>query len=380
MFLHIDLDCFFVSASRVADPDLNGKVVAVAGGNKTDIFGDFIESGVIVSASYEARKLGIGCTMHSSIARKIYPNIIILPTNFNLYKTLSNNLFKLLLDYTDEIEKYSIDEFFLNLKGTKFENDPLNFAKTLQNRIKNELKLPSSIGISENKFIAKFATNLAKPSKIKVINDISEIQNYEIKMFPGVGKSAENFLKSHGVVYIKDAFNAQKIFEKLGKNGLVLYSRICGKSRDQIHKNRPRKSLCIARTFKEISDRKVIEKRLMVLCRYVSFEVFMLGLNPTKFELKIKYKNNQSINASVTKHSIFTQKLLETSIKELFLKYDKMSDFAITYLSVGVGGLNQKTQMSLFDIQDKKDKTISDTLAKIRLKYGVNVIKSGGEI
>ncbi|ANE35557.1 DNA polymerase IV [Campylobacter iguaniorum] len=380
MFLHIDLDCFFVSAARVKDPSLNGKVVAVAGGNKTDIFGDFIESGVIVSASYEARAQGIVYTTHSNLAKKICPEIIILPTDFELYKELSNKLFTLLLNFTNEIEKYSIDEYFVDLAGTKFDSNPLEFAKFLKEKIQNELGLPCSIGLSKTKFIAKFATNLAKPNGIRLISSPDEIGEFEIGKFPGVGKSASKFLNSRGITHIKDVLNAKSVFDKLGKNGITLYKRICALDSDKIEKQRQRKSLAMARTFAPIYDRSIIEKRLLVLCRYVSFDVYTLGLNPSKFELKIRYKDRQSISASITLHEIFTQKLLEKTIKELFFTHDKFSDFAITYLSVAVGGLDTKESKSLFDYLPNKNKTIDNALTKIRLKYGVDAIKSGGEI
>ena len=99
--------------------NLIGKKAAVASGSK---FGDYQDIGVILSASYEARSIGIRCAMHANLAKKICPELILIPTDFNLYHNLSNQLYKLLLNYTDEIERYSIDEYFVDLSGTKFDN------------------------------------------------------------------------------------------------------------------------------------------------------------------------------------------------------------------------------------------------------------------
>lgn len=380
MFLHIDLDCFFVSAAKLANPNLNSKIVAVAGGNCFDIFGDFLESGIIVSASYEARSMGINCGMHSKVAQNICPQIIIVKTDFKLYHRLSKRLFDLLLTCTNEIEKYSIDEFFIDLTGTKFNDEPIAFAKDLQKRVQDDLGLPCSIGLSDSKFIAKFATKIAKPAGIKLIGNINEIGDFEISKFVGIGKSATKFLNSHGIYKIKDVENAKHIFEKLGKNGLLLYLRLCGLSDEKTEPNKARKSLSMARTFKPIYDRNLIEKRILTLCRYVAFDIFSLNLHPSKFEIKFRYTNQHSINASTTKHCTFTQKNFDTIIKELFLVHDKFKKFSINYLSVGVGGFDANLQLSLFEAEEKRYDKIDKVLTKIHHKYGIEAIKSAAEI
>ena len=129
--------------------------------------------------------------MHANLAKKICPELILIPTDFNLYHNLSNQLYKLLLNYTDEIERYSIDECFVDLSGTKFDNNPLEFAKKLKFEINNILNLPCSIGIAPNKL-------LAKPSKIYQINSAYEVENLAISMLPGVGKSLYKNLSKYG--------------------------------------------------------------------------------------------------------------------------------------------------------------------------------------
>ena len=142
MFLHIDLDAFFINAARTKEPSLRGVSAAVISGNCVDIFGDFLPPGMVLSASYEARAKGIKCTMQAATAQKIDPQIKLVSTDFALYKKLSKEVFNVLYDYTNEIEKYSIDEYFLDLRGTSWDNEPSALASIIKNRIVSELALP----------------------------------------------------------------------------------------------------------------------------------------------------------------------------------------------------------------------------------------------
>lgn len=317
--------------------------------------------------------------MHSSLAKKLCPDLIIVPTDFELYHKLSNSLYNLLLNYTDEIEKYSIDEYFIDLAGTKYDINPLEFANKLKFEINNKLNLPCSIGIAPNKLLAKLATNLAKPSKIYQINSPQEIENLQISKLPGVGKSLYKSLQKYGVATIKDALNAKHIFDKLGKYAINLYSSLNLSHQDKIIKNQPRKSLAIARSFAPIKNRDSINKRLMILCRHLYFEVASLALIPSKIELKLRYKEQEQISISTTINANFTRKFLEQITKELFINLDKFKDYEINYLSLCAAGFDKQQQRSLFDTQSPKNSKISTAIMQIQKKYGVDSIKSLSE-
>ena len=379
MFIHIDLDAFFISAAATIDKSLIGKKAAVASGNKFDIFGDYHECGIILSATYEARAMGISCAMHSSLAKKLCPEIIIVPTDFALYHKLSNSLYNLLLNYTNEIEKYSIDEYFIDLTGTRFNSNPLEFANKLKFEINNKLNLPCSIGIAPNKLLAKLATDIAKPSKIYQITSPKEVENLQICKLPGVGKSLHKSLQKYGITTIKDAINAKHIFDKLGKNAINLYKSLNLLNQDKIIKNQPRKSLAIARSFTPIKNRDDINKRLMTLCRHLYFEVASLALTPSKIELKLRYKGQTQVSISTTININFTHKFLEKITKELFVNLDKFKEYEIDYLSLCAAGFDKTQQLSLFDNQSPKNSKISNAIIQIQKKYGIDAIKSLSE-
>ena len=129
MILHIDLDCFFVAAARIKNPSLNGKKVAVVGGGNGTIFDEVnsqnqsnlkknqnSQKGVILSASYEARKFGVKSAMPVKTALELCPDLTLVPSDHRFYSELSNSLYKFLYTFTPSIERFSIDEFFFGFK------------------------------------------------------------------------------------------------------------------------------------------------------------------------------------------------------------------------------------------------------------------------
>ncbi|PSM51287.1 DNA polymerase IV [Campylobacter blaseri] len=385
MILHLDLDCFFVAALRLQNPNLKGKPVAVVGGNSATIFGEEDRVGtVILSASYEARKYGVRSAMILKKAKALCPNLLIAKSDMKFYKELSKKLHNLLYSYTPDIEKYSIDEFFMDLEGISAKKNPIGFAKKLQSQILDELGLPCSIGLSEGKFIAKFTTDMVKPFGIgltKVDEAKQKFKNIDIGKFPGVGRSVLKTLNKNGVFTIGQTWDAKFVFEKLGKNGIKLYENITGSGGNDLEILSRRKSFSRGRTFDALKDRQEVKRRVLILCRYLSFDIFKFGQNPTKFELKIRYYDRQTFSQSVTIKEKFSENLLDKTMMELFDRCDKLKQFSIMYISVGVGGFVDEgsIEKNLFS-GDDKDKKIYLSIQKIREKYGIDSVLSAAEI
>ncbi|CZE48359.1 DNA polymerase Y family protein [Campylobacter geochelonis] len=387
MILHIDLDCFFVAAARIKDSSLIGKKVVVVGGNSGTIFGEKDRLGtVILSASYEARKFGVKSAMSLNRAKALCQDLTIAKSDMAFYKELSSRLFKFLYTFTPDIEKFSIDEFFVDLSGIEAKNDPLKFAKELQEQILKNLKLPCSIGISEAKFIAKLTTDLVKPfgvGMIKVDEIPQKLKDVDISKFPGVGASALKFLNKYGIYTITDAKNAKFVFEKLGKSGIKLYENLTGTGENSLDLASKRKSFSHARTFDLITDRDELERRVLVLCRYLSFDIYKFGQNPTKFDLKVRYEDRYTVSHSVTVKEIFTQSLLQKIALELFKKCDVRISSPVMYISIGAAGFVDESciEKTLFSqIGESKNKKANLAIQQIREKYGINSLMFAKEI
>src|SRR6266853_4162716 len=152
--IHLDADAFFASVEQSTDTRLRGKPVAVGGEKR----------GIIASASYEARRLGIYTPMPTVLARRLCPRLIILPGDFEKYELFSRLMFSYAYDFTPDVEIGSIDEGYFDLSGTR--KPALSIAETIRRAIHQALKLSVSEGIAGNKLISQIASKLKKPSAL----------------------------------------------------------------------------------------------------------------------------------------------------------------------------------------------------------------------
>jgi len=152
MILHFDADAFFASVEQAADPKLRGQPIAVGGERR----------GIIASASYEARKMGIYTPMPTARAKKLCPGLIVLPCDFDKYERFSHLMFSYAYDFTPIVEQASIDECYLDLHGAR-QTKACDAAAKMQRAIAQSLKLSVSVGVGANKLISQIASKLRKP-------------------------------------------------------------------------------------------------------------------------------------------------------------------------------------------------------------------------
>ena len=235
---HIDMNCFYASVEEKYNPELKGKPLAIAGEVKT-------RHGIIVTSNYEARNLGIKTTMRVGDARKIYPNIKILRPDMPKYQQESKMIFDLVREYTDKIEIVSVDEAYIDLSDF---HEPIKVIATIQRRIYKQLGMPSSVGVSFNKFFAKMGSNLKKPLGFSIINkknfkDI--LWNLDVGEMHGCGKASTKKLKNIGINTIGDVAEANEVIlhSLLGVQGLRLKNRANGEGSDELKYTVDRKSI-----------------------------------------------------------------------------------------------------------------------------------------
>ncbi len=420
MILHLDLDSFFVSAERTKDKRLLHKEVAVGGRSDQIIFaknkpnkkviiansGAFVPPvffskkehdkssyfkdkekirGIITTASYEARGYGLKTGMSIKEAISLCPKLIVLPPNHLLYHTLSFKLKHFLEKKLPLIEQYSIDEFFAETSGWIDDKDVFDFALTLKNDIKAKFDLPISIGIAKTKWIAKLATNTAKPDGVKIIypKDIYNfIKDIPIKEFPGIGRSWENKLSRYKKSTLGDVYSSKVLLYSYGREGKELYDKICGKDNDQIEKQKDRKSIGISRTFDPILERKEIKRRIYILSRHLSFILTRIKQRPTTIFLGIKYEFKEKSKKRKTFNRIFTEIFLKQEYIKLFDEIDIYKNSKIIRLSMSLTNFNSHKN-HIYSVFDFKEDCIQNNLyakiGKLREKYGIDIIKHGIE-
>jgi len=226
VILHLDMNSFFASVEQAHDPSLKGIPMAVAGNPKH-------RRGILVTCSYEARALGIYTTMTVGEARRLCPDLVIVPPDFEKYRVASAAIFDLLRTYTDLVEPVSIDEAYIDITGIGGLTNAASITEDIQQRILQELDLPCSIGIAPNKFLAKTASDMKKPLGITILRK----REIEKVLWPlpviemhGIGKSTEKKMNELGIYTIGDLAQMEDPFVRssLGKNGMRLRERANG--------------------------------------------------------------------------------------------------------------------------------------------------------
>ena len=188
--LHADLDSFFASVEQRDDPRLRGRPVIVGGG-------------VVLAASYEARAHGVRTAMGGRQARRLCPQAIVVPARFDAYLEASRAVFRIFDDVAPVVEGLSIDEAFLDVRGLeRSAGTPLEIARALRRRVREEAGLPITVGIAGTKFLAKIASGVAKPDGLLLVprgGELAFLHPLELERLWGVGPVTSRKLRTLGV-------------------------------------------------------------------------------------------------------------------------------------------------------------------------------------
>ncbi|MFR9296117.1 MAG: DNA polymerase IV [Aedoeadaptatus pacaensis] len=279
--LHVDMDAFFASVEILLNPDLKNKPLAVGGKNP---------SGIVTTASYEARKYGVHSAMPMFMAKSLCPNLIVVPTRKGVYGQASRKVFGYLHGYGFPMEQVSIDEAYLDLTGA---DNPRALAKTMQREVKRRFGLSMSCGLSYNKFLAKIASDMDKPAGFTIIDRkraAEVIDALPLSKIHGIGEKTEMRLKELGIHSGADlkALDRDFLFEAFGKPGLELYDRVRGEDLRPVEPGRKRKSIGTEETFAETRDRNFFKEQLKRSAEETAFLMEKKGIVGYTLTVKIK--------------------------------------------------------------------------------------------
>ena len=292
------MDAFYASIEQMDNPKLKGKPVAV-GRNK--------QRGVVAAASYEARKYGIKSAMPSILAKQKCRNLIFVTPRFKRYKEISAQIRNIFFDYTDLVEPLSLDEAFLDVTENK-KNIPLasDIATEIRKRIKNEIGLTSSAGISTNKFIAKVATEINKPNGQKTIHP-SQIDGFleklPIEKFFGVGKVTAKKMNNLGIYNGTDLKKntLDTLKSHFGKSGEHFYNIIRNIQNNEVNPNRIRKSIGAEQTFsQDINSESFMLDKLNNIAEELENRLILSNNKGKTVTIKLKYSDFKQQTRSKT--------------------------------------------------------------------------------
>jgi len=422
MFLHIDIDSFFASAERSVNASLKHIPICVGSRSNLEIFnkkrtyiklmndnsGAFVtpvfysdnrktfESyfvdeidgkkkirGIVTTASYEARKFGVKTAMPIAQALQLCPHMTVVPSNYPLYHKLSHKIHAFILAHIPKVEQYSIDEFFGDVSGWKKEEEVYAFSQELQTKILEHFDIPVSIGISKAKWIAKLATESAKPYGVYEVKDIDAyIENIPIKAFPGIGKGFQKRLGEHYISTLGDVKRRKALFESWKKPGMQLYGRVTGTDGEGISTKSERKSIGISRTFDAIHDSKEVKRRIMIMARHIIYMVMAIEVNPTSYYLKIGYEYGIKSKKSLTVDRVFSEQLFKRTLSTMYEEIVQINKGAVK-LTLNVSNFSSQHQktLSLMELDtDISECHLSKNIQDLRERFGLDIIKTGNEL
>ena len=352
--IHIDMDAFYTSVEQLDNPNLKGKPIVVGGSS---------DRGVIAAASYQARCYGIRSAMSSVLAKKKCSQLIFIKPRFDRYKEISNKIRDIFFEYTDLVEPLSLDEAFLDVTVNK-KNILLasQIATNIRSKIKKEIGLTASAGISINKFTAKVATEINKPNGQKTIHpDRLEafLNKLAIDKFFGVGKVTAKKMNELGIYNGFDlrAKSLNFLEEKFGKMGKSFYKIIRGQQHNPVNPNRVRKSVGAERTFnKDIRSEGFMIEKLKIIATEVEERLSKIGSRGKTITIKIKYYDfnletrSRTISNLVQKKSEFFPIISELIYQKEILKPVRLLGISISSL------VNDNDKIETFlDLQCKFD-------------------------
>lgn len=332
--IHIDMDAFFASVEQRDNPEFRGKPIAV---------GFDGPRGVVSTASYEARRFGVHSAMAMAKAKQLCPQLIITPCRHDYYKQVSAQVHAIFKDYTDLIEPISIDEAFLdvthNKKDMVFAQD---IANEIRDRIRSELNLTASAGVSYNKLLAKIASDYNKPDGIFIVRPeraLDFIGALSVEKIWGVGPKTAQRMHAMGIFTGSQLrqVSLAHLCEVFGKAGSAFYDFARGIDPRPVETEWTRKSVGCEQTF--LQD--IFTQSAVIIELYHVVMELVERIKRSQFEgktltLKVKYADFTQITRSLTQHKILRRKQDILPLAKTLLKQVDLSTRGIRLLGLTV--------------------------------------------
>lgn len=380
----VDMNAFFISCEMSRNPALKGRPAAVAGDPKK-------RTGIILAANYEARAFGVKTTMLLHDALRLCPGLALVPPDHEFYEQKSKEVMALLAEFTPILEQNSIDEAWLDMTGCEaLFGQPVESARRIMREINSRLDLWCSIGIAENKFLAKMAAEMKKP------HGITELwpQDIEAKLWPlpagamyGVGQKTAARLASLGLMTIGDLARMDEDFlvRLLGKGGREISLHARGIDLEPVLSRSEDSVKSIGRSVTLAEDTFELEKAKLVLMALAD----EVGRSARKHECKghtvqitLKYTDFQVVTRQVSVPATFaTQDIYGAGCR--LLEQNWKASRPVRLIGISLSGFSEAAssrQLSLFeqpgsDRQDDRKVRLDQAMDKIRDKHGENSIK-----
>ena len=375
---HMDCDAFYASVEKRDNPELRDKPVIIGGGKR----------GVVSTACYIARIRGVRSAMPMFQALKLCPDAVVVRPRMDAYAEASRAVRALMDELTPQIEPLSLDEAFLDLTGTTRLHGapPAIMLARLVKRMKDELGLSGSIGLSHNKFLAKVASDLDKPRGFSVIGraeTVDFLRPKPVRLIWGIGPATQASLDKAGIHTIGDLHRWEKdqLTERFGQTGERLWHLARGEDFRRISPNAPVKSISKETTFfEDTSDPDVLDGHLWRLSEQVSARAKAKNKAGRVVTLKLKTKTFKTITKRQSLHQ--PTQMADTIYRVARSLYNAAGHTGpFRLIGVGISDLTSADDADregdLLDPDAGRRANAERATDKIRAKFGSDAIKKG---
>ena len=384
---HIDQNCYFASVEMISHPEYKNVPMAVAGDEEK-------RHGIILAKNELASKAGVKTAEAIWEAKRKCPDLITIPSHYDLYVSISKKLKAMYTEYTDLVESFGIDECWLDVTDYCRGKDPVMVADEIRARVRNEFSLTCSVGVSFNKVFAKLGSDYKKPDATTYISE----DNYKDIVWPlpvsdllFAGKKSAARLSEINVRTIGDLANADKdyISDYLGKAGVMLWQYANGNDDSPVARadyERELKSINNSTTTPEdMVTPEQVYGTLHGLCSGTAARLRRRGLEAGGIAL---YVRDRDLNKNEHQKGL----LIPTdSAKDLFeavrVLFDESYDWHAPIRSIGIKcskltKAGSGSQISLFEVQEEtqRSRKINDAIDKINSRYGSGTVKNLAEL
>jgi len=349
--LHVDMDAFYASIEQRDNVELRGKPVVVGGDTR----------GVVAAASYEVRRFGVRSAMPMSEARRRCPELIRVAPRMSHYKAESTRIFEIFNDYTPLVEGLSLDEAFLDVTGSRaLHGAAAKIARTIKRRILEQTGLTASIGVAENKLVAKIASDLEKPNgmvEVTAENCRTILDPLPVSVIPGIGRQTLAKLHAVQIRTVADLRLApDRTLEPIfGRYTQRTRERAAGIDNRPVVANHEEKSISAEETFDvDLCDRRDMERELLALAETTARRLRKSQLQAGTIQIKIRQADFQTFTRQQSQQppSSSTEQIFSVARELLAVWLEANPGTRIRLLGVGGSKLSPAEQRDLFAAAD----------------------------
>lgn len=378
--LHVDLDAFFASVEQRDEPSLRGKPVLVGGSGRR---------GVVMAASYEARRFGCRSAQPTAQALRMCPQAIVVRGRFEAYKESSRAVFAILESFTPRVQPVSIDEAFMDVTGSaRLFGDGRAMAEEIRARIRAAVGLTASVGVASNKFLAKLGSDLNKPDGLTVIDPDPQRVQEVLDPLPvgaifGVGPKMTERLRRMGVRTIRElrAISEEGLRQRFGDYGASLWRLARGIDDRPVHADREARSIGHEQTFGvDLADAAEVRRVLAGQAEDVARRVRRHGLLARTVTVKIRFGDYETITRSRTMEDATDRTdVLFDAAAGLLETWRRTEGFRpVRLIGVQASHFASETQGGLFTAADDEKRRAAEKAADaVVAKFGKGAIRRG---